>query len=109
VPGALHALASAAPSGCCLAFRIRDDLLPENSVPVTLDTTGDFPLVRDARPSDPWLEADIRTFSQLLCGYLSATDGSSMDACRFASDAAYESADRLFPPGEPFISELDRF
>lgn len=108
--GALRARAPAFPHGKHrLAFQLRDDLIPENTVPVAVQTDGEQVEIRPARPTDPYLEADIRIFSQLFCGYMSPSDAVAQELARCSSPAALETADLLFPAGEPFLSELDRF
>ena len=92
-----------------LALRITDELLPENSRPLGIHAGGQRVALRDATPSDPYLEADIRIFSQIYCGYMSPAEAVSQDLARCSAPEALETAERLFPPGEPFLSELDRF
>jgi predicted acetyltransferase len=92
-----------------LALRVRDDLLPENGRPVAVHAAGSRVEVRAARPTDPYLEADIRVFSQMFCGFMSASEAVSQGLARASSPAAEEAADLLFPSGDPFIAELDHF
>ena len=107
---ALEARAAGFPSGSYrLALRIQDDLIRENNDPVAIQSTGSGATVRRARPSDPYLKMDIRTFSQLFCGYLSIADALSQELALVSSPAALETAELLFPAGDPFLSELDRF
>lgn len=108
--GLLRTVAPNLPGGRYrLALRARDDQLPENSAPVAIAASGDRIEVRTARPSDPALEADIRIMSQILSGYLSPADAVSQDLARCTSDEALETAETLFPAGDPFLAELDRF
>lgn len=108
--GLLTTLLPAVPPGRFrLALRPHDDQLPENNAPLTLAGTGSKVEVRPARPSDPHLQADIRILSQILSGYLSPADAVSQDLARCSSDEALETAEALFPAGDPFLSELDRF
>jgi hypothetical protein len=108
--GALDARAATFPEGRYrLAFRLRDELIPENTAPLAVQGSGHGVEVRPARPADPYLEMDIRVFSQLFCGYMSPSDAASQDLLRSSSPDALEIADQLFPAGEPFISEVDRF
>lgn len=108
--GTLEALAPAFPTGRYrLGLRVRDDLIPENTRPLTLHRSGDRFEVRPSRPSDPWFEADVRILSQIVGGYLSPTDAVSQDLACCNSPEALETAERLFPVGDPFLSELDRF
>jgi len=107
---ALASRLPAAPEGRYrLALRLRDDLLPENTEPLAVENLGGGARVRPARPDDPSLEADIRVFSQIFCGYLSPSQALSLGLCQCSSTEAAETADALFPAGDPFISELDRF
>ncbi len=92
-----------------LGLKVRDELLPENSEPVTIQSSGDQRTLRPLRPSDPYLELDIQTFSQFFCGFLSPTEALSQGMGRCSSPAAADLADRLFATGEPFICEMDRF
>jgi hypothetical protein len=52
---------------------------------------------------------DIRTFSQVFCGYLSPAEAVSQGIATASSSSALVTAEALFPSGEPFLSELDRF
>lgn len=92
-----------------LALRIQDDLIPQNTTPVAIHSNGSEVAVRPARASDPYLKMDIRTFSQVFCGYLSIADAASQDQVQASSPAALETAELLFPAGDPYLSELDRF
>jgi predicted acetyltransferase len=92
-----------------LALRVRDDLLPQNERPLAIERAGDRLQVRAAAASDPSLELDIRLFSQVFCGYLSPSEAASQGLCQASTPEALETAERLFPAGEPFIPELDRF
>jgi len=110
VEGALRARAAAFSEGRDrLALRLDDEVLPANQAPVTVQRSGGGVEVRPARASDPWLKMDIRTFSQVFCGYLSPSDAASQGLASASSPAALETAEQLFPSGEPFLSELDRF
>lgn len=110
VAAALQARAAGSPAGPYrLALRIQDDLLPENNHPVAIQATEAGPTVRPAQPSDPTLTLDIRTFSQVFCGYLSIADAVSQELAQASSPIALETAEYLFPAGEPFLSDLDRF
>jgi predicted acetyltransferase len=109
VEAALRARAAAFPEGTYrLALRVTDDLLPENEKPLAVHGLGERGEVRRAGPADPCLEGDIRIFSQIFCGYMSPSEAVSQGLARCPAEAL-ETADRLFPSGEPFISELDRF
>jgi predicted acetyltransferase len=106
---ALRAWAAAQSGGAYrLAIKVQDDLLERNQRSWTLVGNGDWTEVRPARPGDPYLEADIRVFSQLFCGFLSAGDAISQGLVK-CSPAAEEAAEELFPGGQTFIPELDRF
>jgi predicted acetyltransferase len=108
--GTLNTLAGAFPAGPYrLAIRARDDLLTENSRPLTIQASGEEVEIRPARPSDPCLETDIRILSQIISGYMSPGEAVSQELARCSSPAALETAEMLFPAGNPFISELDRF
>jgi predicted acetyltransferase len=110
VPGALRAVRSTFPAGDYrLALKVADELLPENTEPVAIQSADGRVTIRKARPTDPSLDLDIRIFSQLYCGYMSAADAVSQGLARASGPEALAVADCLFPGGEPFISELDRF
>ncbi len=106
---ALEALLPGTTGGLTLAVQVRDDLLPENTRPVTVAADKNGVHIRAARPGDPTLTADIQIFSQLVCGYVSPTDAVSQGLASVSGPDALEAADQLFPSGEPFIPELDRF
>ena len=57
----------------------------------------------------PALELDIRVFSQVHCGFMSPSEAVSQSLCRATTPEAADLADTLFPAGEPFLAELDRF
>jgi predicted acetyltransferase len=110
VAAALQARSPGFPDGPYrLALRIQDELIPENSEPVTVQSTATVATVRRARPGDPYLAMDIRTFSQVFCGYLSLADAVSQELALASSPTALDTAELLFPAGDPFLSELDRF
>lgn len=102
-------LAQFAPDCFRLSLRITDDLLPENNRPIALCGDGARVRIRAPQPADPVFEADIRVFSQLFCGYMSPSDAVSQELARCSTPDGLEAAERLFPAGEPFLSELDRF
>jgi predicted acetyltransferase len=110
LPGALRARAATLPQGeYHLAIQLRDDLLPENETPVALRCAGGTVEVDAARPTDPVLELDVRIFSQLYTGFMSPSEAVSQGLAHCDSSEALEIADALFPAGEPFIAEIDRF
>jgi predicted acetyltransferase len=110
VAAALRARARVFPRGVYrLGLKIRDELLPENTTPLGIHGTSSAVSVRAARASDPTLCMDIRTFSQLFCGYLSPGDAASQGLLEFTSPGALDTAEALFPAGDPFLSDLDRF
>jgi predicted acetyltransferase len=92
-----------------LSLRIRDELLRENERPLTLSADDGTLRVDPGRENPHWLEADIRAFSQIFCGYLSAAEGVSQGLMQASSLEAVELADALFPRLEPFIPQIDRF
>lgn len=106
----LEALAPGFPSGKYrLALRVRDELIPENARPVAIQGHAAQAEIRPARATDPALELDIRIAAQILCGYMSPLEAVSQGLARASSPAALETAEALFPAGDPFLSELDRF
>jgi len=94
---------------CRLALRVRDELIPENATPLAIEAGAAGAVLVPARPADPTLDLDIQLFSQLYCGYLSPAEAVSQGLATASGPEATELAERLFPAGEPFISELDRF
>jgi predicted acetyltransferase len=92
-----------------LAFRVEDDLLPENGRPLAIVAEDGEPRLEAARPRDPCLHTDIRVFSQCFSGFLTPGEVVSQGLATLTGPGAADTADRLFPPGEPFLSELDRF
>lgn len=110
VEQALQARSATFPDGQYrLALRVHDELADENPTAIAVHGTGPGAEIRRARASDPYLEMEIQIFSQLFCGYLSAGDALSQGLVRASSPLAHEVAEQLFPAGDPFISELDRF
>lgn len=110
LPHTLKAIVAGLPAGRFrLALHARDDQLPENGKPVALVGNGDRVEVKPAKAGDPRLEADIRILSQIISGYLSPADAVSQELARCSGADALEIAETLFPVGDPFLSELDRF
>lgn len=108
--GLLFLLAPGLPPGPArLALRAQDEVLPENGRPLALRGDADGVQVAAPRPTDPWLEADIRVFSQVLTGYMSPGEAVSQGLARCSSPAALDAAEHFFPAADPFIAELDRF
>ena len=92
-----------------LALRVYDDLLGGDAPALLVRGEEDRVEIERAGPGDPWLEMDVRIFSQIFCGYMSAGEAVSQDLARCSSPEAVEVAEQLFPAGDPFIAELDRF
>lgn len=110
VSAALRACLAAFPGGAYrLALRVKDELLPENEQPLALEGTAGGARLTVPRGGDAVLELDIRVFSQLYCGYLSPVGAVSQGLARCSSPEALDTAETLFPAGDPFIPELDRF
>ena len=92
-----------------LSLVIRDESCPENGEPIALGCKdGTVQLVQGHRTQHR-IEADIRVFSQIYCGYLTPTEAVSQGLVTVRSDETLRIADQLFPKYEPFISEMDRF
>jgi predicted acetyltransferase len=110
LPALLERIAPSLPAGAPrLALRARDEVLPENARPVTLAPAPEGVVARPARPTDPYLEADIRILTQILAGYMAPAEAVSQGLARVSSGAALAAAEHLFPSGDPFIAVLDRF
>jgi predicted N-acetyltransferase YhbS len=92
-----------------LALRIPDELLPENGMPLAVRGVGTEVELGTPRPGDPTLTADIRTFSQIYCGYTTPTEAVAQGLADASTPEAAVLADRLFPRCDPFVCELDRF
>ncbi len=92
-----------------LGIQVRDEIIPENGQPITVAGTAHGAELRPTRPTDPIISADIQVMSQIFCGYLSPDDAVSQGLATVTTPAALEAARILFPDGEPFLAELDRF
>lgn len=110
LPRTLKTIAPGLPAGHFrLALQARDDQLPDNSKPLALVGSGERVEVKPSKSGDLRLEADIRILSQIISGYLSPADAVSQELARCSGPDALEIAETLFPAGDPFLSELDRF
>jgi hypothetical protein len=59
--------------------------------------------------TEHFLEADVRIFSQIFCGYISPTEAVSQGLAQISEPELLPLADQMFPKFEPFIPEMDRF
>lgn len=92
-----------------LSLAVRDEINTENNDPVAIGCKdGTVQIVRGHR-TEQCLEADIRIFSQLFCGYLTPTEAYSQGLLQVSSPDLLPLADQMFPKFEPFIPEMDRF
>jgi predicted acetyltransferase len=92
-----------------LSLVVRDEINAENATPVAIGCKdGTVQIVRGHR-TEHCLEADIRLFSQLFCGYLTPTEAASQGLIQISSPDLLPLADQMFPKLEPFIPEMDRF
>ncbi len=92
-----------------LSLVIQDELNPENTLPLAMScSNGTVQLVRGHRTRH-CLEANIRVFSQIYCGYLTPTEAASQGLITVRDDETLRIADQIFPKYEPFIPESDRF
>jgi predicted acetyltransferase len=92
-----------------LSLVIQDELNPENTQPLAMSCNGGtVQLVRGHRTRH-CLEANIRVFSQIYCGYLTPTEAASQGLVSVRSEDTLRIADQIFPKYEPFIPEIDRF
>jgi predicted acetyltransferase len=92
-----------------ISFVIRDDINRSNNTPLAIGCKdGTVQIVRGHR-TEHCLEADIRIFSQLFCGYLTPTEAASQGLLQASDPEVLPLADQMFPKFEPFIPEMDRF
>jgi len=92
-----------------LSLVIQDELDPDNTKPLAMSCRGGtVQLVRGHR-TQHCLEANIRVFSQIYCGYLTPTEAVSQGLAAVRSDETLRIADQIFRKYEPFIPEIDRF
>jgi predicted acetyltransferase len=92
-----------------ISLVVRDEINTENNDPVAIGCKdGTVQLVRGHR-TEHFLEADIRIFSQIFCGYLTPTEAVSQGLAQISEFELLPLADQMFPKFEPFIPEMDRF
>ncbi len=92
-----------------LSLLLRDDILPQNARPVAISARdGTVQILADHR-TEHWLEADIRAFSQVFCGYVSPAEAVSQGLVQVSDPEAVNVAEDFFPRLDPFIPQMDRF
>jgi predicted acetyltransferase len=92
-----------------LSLVVQDELNPDNGKPLAMSCRGGtVQLVRGHRTRH-CLEANVRVFSQIYCGYLTPTEAASQGLITVRDDETLQIADQIFPKYEPFIPEIDRF
>jgi len=92
-----------------LSLAVRDEINTENSAPVAIGCKDGTVQIMRGHRTEHCLEADIRIFSQLFCGYLTPTEAASQGLIQISSPDLLPLADQMFPKFEPFIPEMDRF
>lgn len=92
-----------------LSVIVRDDLVASNQRPISISARdGTVQLVAGGR-TEHWIEADIRPFSQIFCGYLSPAEAVSQGLAQVSDPEACSLAEDFFPRLDPFIPMMDRF
>lgn len=92
-----------------LSLVVQDELNQDNTQPLAISCNGGTVQIVRGHRTQHCLEANIRVFSQIYCGYLTPTEAVSQGLVTVRSDETLRIADQLFPKYEPFISEIDRF
>jgi predicted acetyltransferase len=92
-----------------LSLVVRDEINAENGTPVAIGCKDGTVQIMRGHRTEYCLEADIRFFSQLFCGYLTPTEAASQGLVQISSPDLLPLADQMFPKLEPFIPEMDRF
>jgi predicted acetyltransferase len=92
-----------------LSLAIQDELHPDNTQPLAISCNGGTVQIVRGHHTEHCLEANIRVFSQIYCGYLTPTEAVSQGLATVRGDETLRIADQIFPKYEPFIPEIDRF
>jgi predicted acetyltransferase len=92
-----------------LSLVVQDELNPDNTQPLAMSCNGGTVQIVRGHRTQHCLEANIRVFSQIYCGYLTPTEAVSQGLATVHSDETLRIADQMFPKYEPFIPEIDRF
>jgi predicted acetyltransferase len=92
-----------------LSLLIQDELNADNTQPLAISCSGGTIQIVRGHRTHHCLEANIRVFSQIYCGYLTPTEAASQGLVTARSDETLHIADQIFPKYEPFVPELDRF
>lgn len=92
-----------------LSLVIQDELSADNTRPLAMSCNGGTVQIVRGHRTQHCLEANIRVFSQIYCGYLTPTEAVSQGLATVRSDETLRIADQIFPKYEPFIPETDRF
>ncbi len=89
-------------------IKITDPLIPTNEAPLLFRVIDGRPETRPAAGFDPHIETDVRTFSQILCGYLTAKDAEYIGRLR-ADENSCLWLDNLIADSPLFIQAGDWF
>lgn len=89
-------------------LKISDPLIPANEEPLLFRVIDGRPETRAANGVEPQVETDIRTFSQILCGYLSAKDAQYIGRLK-ADEGSCIWLDKLIADTPLFIQAGDWF
>lgn len=92
-----------------LSLIIQDELNPDNTQPLAISCSGGTVQIVRGHHTQHCMEANIRVFSQIYCGYLTPTEAVSQGLATVHTDETLRVADQIFPKYEPFIPEIDRF
>ncbi len=89
-------------------FKVTDPLIPANEEPLVFRLVDGRAETRPAAGAKPQIETDIATLTQVLCGYLKATDARWLG--RFATDADTASwLDKIIADTPLYIQAADWF
>ena len=89
-------------------LKITDPLIPTNEDALIFRVVDGRPEVHSAKGLTPQIETDIRTFSQILCGYLSAKDAQYIGWLR-ADESSCSWLDKIIADTPLFIQAGDWF
>lgn len=92
-----------------LSLVIQDELNSDNAQPLAISCNGGTVQIVRGHHTEHCLEANIRVFSQIYCGYLTPTEAVSQGLATVRGEETLRVADQIFPKYEPFIPEIDRF
>src|SRR5206468_3261435 len=80
-----------------LTLVVRDEMIRENQAPMAISAHDGTVQILTGQRTEHCLEADIRPFSQIFCGYLSPVDAASQGLVSASSPEALAAAEAFFP------------